>query len=161
MDENVCITIAPNYGDEQLACLNPLCFKQTVSIIADCTNFVTFDTKHSSNTVVLFSILNVLYINDVGIYNICISFPNLIQLQLHNSMSITNKSLNLINSNLKSLKCLQISACKNIKSETRANRKNPLRYLLKKLKRLNISENDHLDDELFLSTFVRVKTPYG
>jgi hypothetical protein len=161
MNENTLITIAPNYGDEQLAYLNPFCFKQTASIIADCTNFVTFDNKHVSNTVVLFSILNALYINDVGIYNICFSFPNLISLSIHNSMSITNKSLNLISTNLKKLKYLQVSSCKNVKSKNRPNIKNPLQYLLKKLKRLNISENDHLDDELFLSTFVRVKTPYG
>ena len=127
------ITLSPTYTDKQLSSLNPSIVKGVISIIADQTKFVRFDRKHPSKSILHFSIVDSIYLNDFGINNICWSFPNLISLYLHNSISITNRSLQIIVVNLKRLNYLQISSCKNIiLHPTLASQKyNPLPYLLK------------------------------
>ena len=161
-DDGHAITLSPICDDQLLSAFSPAAFKNARSIIADNTRFVKFDRSHHSPTVEYFSILDSLHLSDFGVHNICCSFPNLVCLCLRGSLAITNKSLGIIVSALRKLQSLQISSCKNILSNLSPKKQLlPLQYVLKRIKRLDISGNDHFEDELFLSTFVRVKTPYG
>ena len=130
---------------------------QLLLITLDLSNLIDHITLP---TVEYFSILDSLHLSDFGVHNICCSFPNLVCLCLRGSLAITNKSLGIIVSALRKLQSLQISSCKNILSNLSSKKQLlPLQYVLKRIKRLDISGNDHFEDELFLSTFVRVRRP--
>lgn len=161
-DDGYALTLSPVCDDHLLSTFSKDAFTNARSIIADSTRFVKFGRSHRSPAVEYFSIVDSLHISDFGVHNICYSFPNLVCLCLRGSLAITNKSLGIIVSSLRKLQSLQIASCKNILSNLSSKKELlSLQYVLKKIKRLDISGNDHFEDELFLSTFVRVKTLYG